>query len=70
MFFADEALGSCCLGFDHIVVGDGLGQVGRGIEVLLVSSGAVGIGRERLGLPRVPTSVVDRQACAAADRGL
>ena len=33
MFFADEALGSCGLGFDHIVVGDGLGQVGRGIEV-------------------------------------
>lgn len=42
---------------------------GRGIEVLLVSSGAVGIGRERLGLPRVPTSVVDRQACAAAGQG-
>ena len=40
----------------------------RGVEVLLVSSGAVGIGRERLGL-ECPTSVVDRQACAAAGQG-
>ena len=41
----------------------------QGIEVLLVSSGAVGIGRERLNLPHRPTSVVDRQACAAAGQG-
>lgn len=41
----------------------------RGVEVLLVSSGAVGIGRERLGLLEFPTSVVDRQACAAAGQG-
>ena len=41
----------------------------KGIEVLLVSSGAIGIGRERLGLTELPTSVVDRQACAAAGQG-
>ncbi|MCB9679933.1 MAG: glutamate 5-kinase [Alphaproteobacteria bacterium] len=37
-----------------------------GREVLLVSSGAVGLGAERLGLERRPQSIVDRQACAAA----
>ena len=31
----------------------------KGIEVLLVSSGAIGIGRERLGLTELPMSVVD-----------
>ncbi len=41
----------------------------QGIEVLLVSSGAVGIGQQRLGLAESPTSVVDRQACAAAGQG-
>jgi glutamate 5-kinase len=41
-----------------------LEQAGR--QVLLVSSGAVGLGAERLGFERKPTSVVDRQACAAA----
>jgi glutamate 5-kinase len=41
----------------------------RGLEVLLVSSGAVGIGSERLGFTERPVSVVDRQACAAAGQG-
>ena len=41
----------------------------RGIEVLLVSSGAVGLGARRLGFARRPDSVVDRQACAAAGQG-
>jgi glutamate 5-kinase len=41
-----------------------LRQEGR--EVLLVSSGSVGLGAERLGFDRRPSSVVDRQACAAA----
>jgi len=36
-----------------------------GRDVLLVSSGAVGLGREALGLPRTPTEVDERQACAA-----
>ena len=37
-----------------------------GKEVLLVSSGAIGVGAVRLGLQPHPTAVVDRQACAAA----
>lgn len=37
-----------------------------GRQVLLVSSGAVGLGAERLGFERRPVTVVDRQACAAA----
>lgn len=37
----------------------------RGIEVLLVSSGAVGLGVERLGLPARPTALEKVQACAA-----
>jgi glutamate 5-kinase len=39
---------------------------GSGKQVLLVTSGAVGLGAERLGLERRPVTVVDRQACAAA----
>ncbi len=35
-------------------------------EVILVSSGAVGLGAERLGFERKPSTVVDRQACASA----
>ena len=37
----------------------------RGIEVLLVSSGAVGLGVERLGLASRPSAVAQVQACAA-----
>lgn len=37
-----------------------------GRQVLLVTSGAVGLGADRLGFERPPKSVVDRQACAAA----
>ncbi|MEE2750034.1 MAG: glutamate 5-kinase [Myxococcota bacterium] len=52
----------------HLVeqIGDLL-QEGR--QVLLVSSGAVGIGVERLGLPDTPTRLVERQACAAVGQG-
>lgn len=44
---------------------------GQGIEVLLVSSGAVGLGARRLGFSRRSQvkGVVDRQACAAAGQG-
>jgi len=41
----------------------------EGVEVLLVSSGAVGLGARRLGFASRPTGVVDRQACAAAGQG-
>ena len=37
----------------------------QGLEVLLVSSGAVGLGVERLGLPARPSAVAQVQACAA-----
>jgi glutamate 5-kinase len=37
----------------------------QGIEVLLVSSGAVGLGMERLGLTERPVVVAQVQACAA-----
>ena len=37
----------------------------RGVEVLLVSSGAVGLGVERLGLAERPSAVAQVQACAA-----
>jgi glutamate 5-kinase len=42
----------------------------QGVELLLVSSGAVGLGAERLGLGEAgPKNVVDKQACAAAGQG-
>ena len=37
----------------------------QGIEVLVVSSGAVGLGVERLALPSRPTKLSEVQACAA-----
>jgi glutamate 5-kinase len=37
----------------------------QGVEVLLVSSGAVGLGMERLGLMTRPTVLAQMQACAA-----
>lgn len=40
-----------------------------GREVVLVSSGAVGLGVAKLGLPRRPKGVVDQQACAAVGQG-
>lgn len=39
----------------------------RGIQVLLVTSGAIGLGAERLGIR--PKSVADKQACAATGQG-
>ena len=36
-----------------------------GVEVLVVSSGAVGLGVERLTLPQRPTALAEVQACAA-----
>jgi glutamate 5-kinase len=44
------------------------------LQVLLVSSGAVGLGRQRLGLAKDvianQANVIDRQACAACGQGL
>lgn len=40
-----------------------------GLEVLLVSSGAVGLGAERLGITRPPQLLPLKQACAAVGQG-
>jgi glutamate 5-kinase len=40
-------------------------RVHIGAEILVVSSGAVGVGRQTLGISQTPTALVDRQACAA-----
>ena len=41
-----------------------------GTEVVVVSSGAVGLGMGRLGLERRPSEVIKKQACAAIGQGL
>lgn len=41
-----------------------------GVQVLVVSSGAVGLGREALGLDATPEELDQRQACAAVGQGL
>lgn len=41
----------------------------EGRQVLLVSSGAIGLGVERLGLSGRPKALADAQACAAAGQG-
>ena len=38
-------------------------------DVLLVSSGAVGLGRHTLGFSETPTNLAERQACAAVGQG-
>lgn len=42
---------------------------GDGHEVILVSSGAVGLGAQQLGFDQPPSELVDKQACAAAGQG-
>ncbi len=49
--------------FGVVEAAAGLARAGR--EVLIVSSGAVGLGRDALGLAGQPLSLADRQACAA-----
>lgn len=43
--------------------------ISTGVQVVLVSSGSIGLGATRLGYESVPSDVVDRQACAAAGQG-
>ncbi len=42
----------------------------RGIEIIVVSSGAVGLGMGRLGLARKPKEIARKQACAAVGQSL
>ncbi|RMH53971.1 MAG: glutamate 5-kinase [Candidatus Hydrogenedentota bacterium] len=51
------------------VVGEAATARKRGIDVLLVSSGAVGAGMGILGLDLPPSALVERQACAAIGQG-
>ena len=41
----------------------------RGKEVVLVSSGAIGVGRKSLGLKEKPETLALKQACAAVGQG-
>lgn len=41
----------------------------RGIEVVLVSSGAIGVGRKALGIQGKPDTLAKKQACAAVGQG-
>ncbi|MBS6561705.1 MAG: glutamate 5-kinase [Clostridiales bacterium] len=41
----------------------------RGIDVVLVSSGAISVGRKALGIQGRPSSVAQKQACAAVGQG-
>src|SRR3954465_4919734 len=49
--------------------GAGRGAGGAGREIVLVSSGAVGMGMRVLGLKDRPRSLGNRQACAAVGQG-
>ena len=71
------------LGTNVLMRGDGLPALGRlygilesvaalrrqGKEVLLVSSGAIGLGAQQLGFERRPETLADKQACAAVGQG-
>lgn len=61
--------GRLALGRVGSIVEQIAGLMESGRQVLVVSSGAVGLGADRLGLERRPTGVVDRQACAAVGQG-
>jgi glutamate 5-kinase len=52
------------------LVADAARLTRRGQQVLIVSSGAVALGRRRLGLPRRPLDLPEKQAAAAAGQGL
>jgi glutamate 5-kinase len=71
------------LGTNVIMRADGLPALGRlfgilesvatlghqGKEVLLVSSGAIGLGAQQLGLDHAPKLLAEKQACAAVGQG-
>jgi glutamate 5-kinase len=53
----------------HALVADAARLTRRGQQVLIVSSGAVALGRRRLGLPSRPLELPEKQAAAAAGQG-
>ncbi len=54
----------------HAFTADAARLTRRGQQVLIVSSGAVALGRRRLGLGRRPLDLPEKQAAAAAGQGL
>ncbi len=66
---ADEATGSIHGGWLDALCQDIAGLRGRGTEVVLVSSGAVAIGRGHLGLTRPRLRLEEKQAAAACGQG-
>jgi glutamate 5-kinase len=54
----------------NALVADAARLARRGQQVLIVSSGAVALGRRRLNLPRRPLDLPEKQAAAAAGQGL
>lgn len=61
--------GRPALGRLRSLIGEIQALQAQGKEVILVSSGSVGIGAGVLGLVASPSKLVDRQACAAAGQG-
>ena len=57
--------GELALGRTHSLIEDVVDVHRAGQQVIVVSSGAVAMGMERLGLPKKPSSLPELQACAA-----
>jgi glutamate 5-kinase len=64
-----EEGGGIALSRFYSFVEDIAGLVHSGKEVLLVTSGAVGLGVRKLGLPKKPKELPAKQACAAVGQG-
>ncbi len=71
---AGGAAGARAEGIDveylHRVASDIADLIRSGKEMLLVTSGAIGMGARELGLAKRPKDIVTRQACAAIGQGL
>lgn len=61
--------GALALGRIYSLIESVAGLVRAGREVLLVSSGAVGLGAQKLGLAERPKTLAKKQACAAIGQG-
>ena len=65
-----HAIGKLNLNFIEKLVRELSDLRNRGLEVILVSSGAIGAGIGRLNMPRRPESIPEKQAAAAVGQGL
>ena len=57
--------GEMALGRIHGIIEDIVDLHRRGLQVIVVSSGAISMGMDRLGLKKKPDYLPDKQACAA-----